>query len=91
MAGQLQQVEDITGLKVTLKNPDTLELLNEAVKMYATTKGSPISLLEDAFSKDQDFLFVQMFIVSDAATVCRVDPSLRNIAYIFSYLPDIRT
>ena len=63
MAGLLQAV-DITGQAVTLTKEDTVSLLNEAIKRYGSTQGSPIPLLEDAFTKDPDFLFVQLFIVS---------------------------
>jgi hypothetical protein len=61
MAGLLQAV-DITGQAVTLTKEDTVSLLNEAIKRYGSTQGSPIPLLEDAFTKDPDFLFVQLFI-----------------------------
>ena len=60
----LRQLEDITGIKVTLCHEDTLHMLNEAIMIYGETRGSPVVILEDAFSKDPDFLFAQLFLVS---------------------------
>ena len=64
MAAPLRQLEDITGIKVTVCHEDTLHMLNEAIMIYGETRGSPGEILEDAFSKDPDFLFAQLFLVS---------------------------
>ena len=75
----IQQLEDITGIKVTVCHEDTLHMLNEAIMIYGETRGSPVVILEDAISKDPDFLFAQLFLVSlNGVGVSTYDLNRRN-------------
>lgn len=61
----LQRLTDITGLEVTLRNPEALTLFNDSVRSLVSGYGNCGGPLNEAVAKDPEFLFAQIFLVME--------------------------
>lgn len=59
----LQRVKDVTGLEVTLRNPEALTQFNESVRTLVSGYGNCGGPLNEAVAEDPEFLFAQIFLV----------------------------